>query len=143
VPSSRVRGSEVSILLTQGSELLEFNRIRNFTFAIKGETTEEGYLGEKSNRTDDNFNSVGGDLELHVENSKWITFAKAVSERQKRNVPDTVFNISAVTFYTDGSSSTLIARDVKWGEIPFGASSRKDFVTVKLTWVADDFDLQT
>jgi len=138
----RLRGQEVTILVTRGGVLEESLHVRNFTFEMKSNTTEEGYLGEKTNRTDDIYNGCGGDLELHTSTASWLAFARAVVDRQKRNTPDVIFNIAGVLAYPNGETPTLIARDVKFGNIPFNAASRGDFVTIKLTWMADDFDVQ-
>lgn len=140
--AARIRGQEVSLLMTRGGILEEDLHVRSFSFEMKSETKEEGYLGEKSNRTDDIFNGCGGDLELHTSTDSWIKFVQGVVDRQKRNTPDVVFNISAVLAYPNGQTPILIARDVKFGAIPMNVGSRGDYVTIKMPWTSDDFDIQ-
>jgi hypothetical protein len=140
MPAQRIKGQEVSILMTRGGELeAELIDIRNFTFEPKLEIKEEGYLGEKTNRHDEIFNGCRGDLELHVHSDDWIRFVQAVIERAKRNTPDVVFNMSAVLFYPNGQTPTLQAVDVKFSNFPMNASARGEYVTVKMDWACDDF----
>lgn len=140
MPAQRIKGQEVSIIITRGGELeAELIDIRNFNFEPKSEIKEEGYLGEKSNRHDDIYNGCRGDLEMHIHSDDWLRFMQVVIDRQKRNVPDLVINIAAVLFFPNGSTPSVNIRDCKFSNMPMNVGARGDYVNVKLDWAADDF----
>lgn len=139
----RIKGQEVSILITRGGQLEDtLTAIQNFNFEPKSEIKEEGYLGEKTPRMDDVYMGCRGDLEMHTQTQDWLLFMMAVHDRQKRNTPDLVINISAVLFYPNGQTPTLMARDCKFGNFPTNVGSRTDYKKVKLDWASSDYEVQ-
>lgn len=143
MPAQRIKGQEVSILIVRDGALeAELVDIQNFNFEPDVEIKTQGYLGEKSNRTDDIYNGVKGDLELNLHDQDWFTFLQAVQDRAKRNTPDVKFNITAVLAFPNGQTPSVIIPDVKFGSFPHNVASRGDYVKVKISYAADDYTLQ-
>ena len=113
--------------------------IMNFNAEFMLEQIAQGYLGEKSERHDEIYKGAKGDFELHTHSQDWLTFAQAVKDRAQRNTPDLVINISAVMFYPNGQTPTLLFPDVKFGAMPMNIGSRSDYQKVKMDFVCDDF----
>lgn len=139
----RLRGQEVSILVTRAGALEEsLVNIQNFNVEFESEQSSQGYLGEKTERKDSIFKGAKGDLELHVHNSDFLRFAKAVHDQQKRITPDLVVNITATLFFANGEAPSVLIRNAKFGNIPINVSARGDFVKVKLDFTAEDAEIQ-
>jgi len=142
--AQRVKGQEVSILIVRAGVLEDtLTAIQSFNVEMQSETKTQGYLGEKSNRTDDIFNQVKFDMELNLFSQDWFAFQQAIIDRQKRITPDVIFNISAVLFFPSGQTPTVLLQDVKFGTMPLNVANRGDYVKVKLDGVCDDFEVQT
>ena len=143
MPSTRIRGQEVQLVVTRGGVLeTTFDNIHSFNVEFESELIEASYLGMKSKLHDDIFNGVKGDFEMHTHSQDWIRFQLAVIDRQKRNTPDLVVNITAVLFYPNGDNPQIFIPDVKFGPLTVGIANREGYVNNKLTYAADDFDVQ-
>jgi len=140
--AQRIKGQECQVVVTAGGELRdEMDAILNFNFTQKSEIKSQGYLGEKSERKDDVFMGVASDMELHISKQDIFRFAKLVKQRQTRELPDLVFNISMVMQFSNGDTPTVTIPDLKFGEIPFNIGGRTEYVKVKLTAETEDFDV--
>lgn len=143
MPSQRIRGQEVQVLITRAGSLEDsLTEIQNFNFEAEFEIKSQGYLGEKTNRKDDIYNGVKGDMELHLHSQAWFSFLNAVKDRAARVTPDLVINIVAVCNFPDGTTPSVLFPDVKFGAMPVAISSRGDYVKVKMAFEGDDFDVQ-
>lgn len=141
--SQRIKGQEISILIVRDGVLeAELTDIQNFNMEFMTEQIAQGYLGEKSERHDEIFKGVKGDFEIHNHSQDYFTFVSAVLDRAKRNTPDTVFNISAVLFFPNGQTPTVLFPDVKFGPMPFNTGSRSDYAVGKIDFVVGDVDIQ-
>ena len=143
MPSQRVKGQEVTILIVQDGALqAELTDIRNFEYESQLEIKSQGYLGEKANRKDDVFNGIKGSMELHLHSQDWWNFKQAIIARAKRETPDVVFNISGVFAFPNGQTPTVLLPDVKFGTIPTNVPERGDYVNVKLEFEGEDEQVQ-
>jgi len=96
-------------------------------------------LGEKTNRTDDIYNGIKFDMEMHLHRQAWFAFQKAIIARAKRESPDTVINITSVFAFPSGETPTVLIPDAKFGAQPLSVKSRGDYISVKLEGIADDY----
>jgi hypothetical protein len=142
MPSTRIRGQETSIVVTRGGILeTTFDNIHSFNVELESEILEASYLGMKTKLHDDIFNGVKGDFEMHTHSEDWLRFVLAVIDRQKRNTPDLVVNITTVLFYPNLDNPQIFIPDVKFGPVAIGIAGREQYVNKKLTYAADDFDV--
>ncbi len=139
MPSQRIKGQEVSIMVTRDGQLEnELTDITQCDFTYKFEKKEQGYLGEKTNRHDDIFMGIDGTVTLHIHSGDVFDFIQGIKDRAQRVTPDLVFNISGIFFFPDGEVRTLTVADVKFGPVPISTNSRGDYVEVKFDYSADD-----
>ena len=143
MPSQRLKGQEVSILIVRDSVLEnELVDIMGFNAEFQLEQIAQGYLGEKTERHDEIYKGTSGDFEMHTHSQDWLTFANAVMHRARGNTPDAIFNISAVMSYPNGQTPTILFPDVKFGAMPLSLGSRTDYAKVKISFVCDDYEIQ-
>ena len=141
--AQRVKGQEATIIITRAGVVEDtLTDIHNFGLTFKGELKRQGYLGEKTDRTDDVFHGVDFDFEMHTHTEDWLKFVTALINRQKRNDPTLVINIAVSLLYPDQDNPDIFIPDAKFGEIPMTIPNRADYVNVKYQGGADDYDLQ-
>lgn len=138
----RIKGQEITVLITRGGILEDqITEIMNLNIEMVSETKVQGYLGEKNDRTDDIFNHVKFDMEIHPSSQAWFTLAKAIQDRQKRITPDVVINITAVLQFPNGDAPSIALNDCKFESIPHNIGSRGDYMKSKLSGVCDDISI--
>lgn len=144
MPSQRVKGQEVSIIVTREGNLeAELTDIKSAEFSPQFELKVENYLGEKTPRHDEIYMGVKGSLTLHIHSGDIFDFVQAVKDRAQRNAPDLVFNIAGLFAFPSGEVRTLSVADVKFGSVPIAINDRGDYVEVKIEWGADDYEVET
>src|SRR6266850_2549701 len=117
--TDRIRGQEISILVTRAGDLeSSITDIQNFNVELQFELKSVGYLGEKTERKDYIFKGVKFDFEMHTHSQDWIPFVIAVQDKAKRNNVSTVFTITAVLAYPDGTTPDVLMNDVSFGALP-------------------------
>lgn len=143
MPSQRIKGQEVSIIITRDGNLeAELTDVKNCEFTPQFEIKEEGYLGEKTNRHDDVYNGVKGSLELHIHSGDVFDFIQSVKDRAQRNAPDLVFNIAGIFSFPNGEIRTVTLPDVKFGAFPISTNDRGDYTSCKFEYAADDYQVE-
>jgi|HubBroStandDraft_5_1064220.scaffolds.fasta_scaffold10497_6 hypothetical protein len=142
MPSLRLRGQETSIIITRGGVVeATLDNIHEFNAELSSEILEASYLGQKTKLHDDIFNGCKGDFAFHTHSEDWLVFAAALIDRQKRNTPDLVINITTVLFYPDGDNPQIFFPDCKFGPMGISLANREAYVGNKITWASDDFDV--
>jgi hypothetical protein len=144
MPAQRIKGQEVSIIITRDGALeAELTDVKSCEFTPQFEIKTEGYLGEKSVRNDEIYMGVKGSLELHIHSGDVFDFVQAVKDRAQRNTPDTVFNIAGIFAFPSGEVRTLTVPDAKFGAVPISTNDRGDYTSVKFEYAADDYQVAT
>lgn len=143
MPSQRIKGQEVTILVTRDGALeAELTDITQCEFSYQFEKKSDGYLGEKTNRHDEVFMGIDGNLTMHIHDGSVFDFIQAVKDRAQRVTPDLVFSISGIFQFPNGEVRTLSVDDAKFGAVPISTNSRGDYVEVKFDFSADDARVQ-
>ena len=141
--SQRLKGQEVSILITNAGELEDtLTDIQNFNMELELETKAMGYLGEKTNRQDSLFNGVKFDFEIHVHSEDVWSFLQSLHDKAQRITPDVVFNITGVFTYPNGDQPEILLNDVSFGAVPMNVGSRGDYVKFKMQGTCEDVEIQ-
>jgi len=141
--SQRLRGDEVSVLVTTGGVLEDtFDAISNFNLEIMTEVISTAFLGEKTERKDDIFKGVKFDFEMQVAKQNVFTFLDKVKKRAQRITPDLQFNITGVFNYANGDTVVATIPDAKFAATPIQTGSRSDYVKLKISGEADDWEPQ-
>lgn len=139
----RVKGQEVSVLITRATELEDtLTDVTDFECEPKLEIKEQGYLGEKTNRHDMIFNGGKGSFTLHLHTDAWFAFLQSIIDKAQRITPDVVFNITAVLEFPNGDTPSVLLSDVHFGATPMDVKSRGDYVSVKLEFACDNWATQ-
>lgn len=137
--SDRIKGQEVSIIITSGGELeTELTDIKSVEFSYEFEQKNDKFLGEKTIRVDQVFNGIKGGLEMHLHDGSLMLLAEKIKAKATRRQPDLVFNITGVFSFPSGETKTMTVADVAWGAIPLSVSGSAEFVSGKLDFIAPD-----
>lgn len=139
----RIKGQENAILITRGGVLENtLVDIHSFNIEFNSEVKVMGYLGEKNDRTDDVYHHVKFDFEMHTHSQDWLHFLVALHDRQKRNDPNLVINISSVLEYPGGDQPVVFIPDAKFGPVADASAARADYINKKWQGASDDYDVE-
>lgn len=137
--AQRIKGQEVEVIvLIDGEPQDNFRFARSLDFTFMTERTEEGYLGETTNRFDTIFNGVSGKTEHHHDNPTPFIVTQAIVNKARRRTPGTTINLRATLNYPNGQRARVVFRDVEFGELPFSFGSRSDFGTFSLDFACSE-----
>ncbi len=143
-PSQRIKGQEVSVLITRDTVLEDtLTAIKDFEIDTQLEVKSQGYLGEKTNRKDMIYNGGKFSFTLHLHKQDYFNFWKSAVAKAKRETPDVIFNITAVMSFPNGDTPTVLLPDVVFGPMPLKAGSRGDYVDVKIEGECEDIQVTT
>ncbi len=132
---NRIKGQEVTILLSQDGELLdEFTEISNFSIEETIDIMSKGYLGEKTERKDQMYKGIKGSFEMDLATTTYFRFRDSVINKAKRITPDVEFKISAVLSFPNGETPTCTLPNVTFGSLPMDISGRADYIKIKLSF---------
>lgn len=142
--AKRIKGQECAIVTTRGGVVENtLTDVHSLNITFQSEVKKQGYLGQKTELTDDVFDCVDFDFEIHTYTQDWLKLLVAIHDRQKRNQPDLVINIAAILFYptVGGDEPQIFLPDAKFGPVAVGFANRKEYVNKKISGSCDDYDL--
>jgi hypothetical protein len=140
--AQRLKAQETALVITRGGVVENtLTDVKDLSITFQSEVNKMGYLGQKTDLTDDVFVCVDFDFEIHTYTQDWLKFLVAVNDRQKRNQPNLVINLAAVLFYPGGDEPQIFLPDAKFGPLAMSFPERKDYVGKKISGSSDDWDL--
>jgi len=135
----RAKGQNLKLTVMNAGAPVEGILIKSFDMTAQLEVQTEGYLGEDSDRRDDIYNGVTGNLELHFETQDVFTFLVAAVERAKNKTAQIQFAISGVVQLPNGTNPKIDIPDVRFGNWAMNFASRTDYGAVSVPFEARDF----
>lgn len=136
----RSKGQDVRVTLTSPAgtvDVINESGVKSADIAFKMKILDEGYLGEATNRKDDIFEGVSGNIEAHLAKSAYFALVEQVIARAQRRSPaEGVFNMMMSINYGTGQRSRIIVEDVSFGELPVNIGGRDEYVTVRIQFEA-------
>ncbi len=142
--SLRIRGQEILVRIIQSSQVLRtITAIKSLSWTPKFDILREGYLGETVDRRDDIYRGSAVELTLHPEGQDVLVLIGAIRDRAARRTAQSAVRIS-ITFtasFPNGDRPRVTIPDVKFSDIPFNMSARDQYVDVRLSGEAEDFQL--
>jgi hypothetical protein len=140
----RVRGDDVSVLITQDGDLQDtLVDVVDMDATFMVELISKGYLGEPSERKDMIFKGVSFKITLHLHTQDFVRFINAIVSKAKRLTPDTVFSITGVFSFPNGDTPELQLDDCSFKPVPVSTKSRGDYTDVTFEGECADIDFQT
>ncbi len=139
-----LRGSEVQLRLNRDKKRLStLTACKDMEITFMFDVTREGYQGEKTDRRDENYRGVSVSLTYHPESPELLQLAAFVRDRATRRTAqaNNHVDLTAILEFPGGQRPRITIADLKFGNIPLSSPGRDQFVTVKLSCEADDFDL--
>ena len=136
-----MKGQEVRVdfvSATQGVEPGVAGVVKSFEMQYDLETLSEGYLGALTEEKDNIFTGVSGNMEMNLRSSDAFSLIDRIKYVAQHRIPGETFQIITTYVFPLGGTRRVILADVKIGNIPVTSSSRKDYVTLKFDFAADD-----
>ena len=130
----RILGSDSSMVMT-GPNGMErgFGAVKSFEWTIEIEPTEEGYIGEITNRFGEVLGGYSGAFEFHFENANPIAFYERVTNRIKENSNEQFSFLSTFQF-PDGVRQRVNFANIFFGNLPVVSGGKAEYVNGNVTW---------
>lgn len=142
----RIRGQEITLRLTRGNIVQRtITAIKDFTAQLDFEKSDEGYLGETTNRKDDIFNGASGSFTVDAEGQDLFLFCDFVKRKAQRKLPvnQDAVNMSGRFAFPNGDTPKLQLKDLKFGPMPIGVPGRTQYVNTAFDYSTDDITFLT
>lgn len=137
--AQRLKGQEVEIvMLVDGAPQDNLTCARSLDMTWKLELLQEGYLGETTDRYDMIFHGIGGRIEFHAENTAMLKLVEQMTEKSRRRIPGTRFNIKSTLNFPGGERGRVVISDVEFGELPMSVGSRGDYANFTVEYGASE-----
>jgi len=136
--ADRIKGQEVSLTITSSRGVESaIQDIQSIEFQYDRDILSEGYLGQTTEQKDDIFKGISGSLEAHMRSAEALDLVTRINNVSKRRLPGESIEIAATMNFPDGRRRVIIP-NAKFGNIPFRASGRDEFVSLSMDFAADD-----
>lgn len=100
----------------------------------------QSFLGETSDRKDDIFRGVRGQMEVQMESQDALRFTELVKSRAQRRAgtQTEVISITMTLNLPNGETPRVLLDDVYFGNVPFNVGGRDEYVTMSLEFEGSD-----
>lgn len=132
----RLRGQEVVVsVLRNGATVKQLTAaVKSLDLTFEREILEEDYLGQTASSYDDIYKGVAGDMALHTDAPETLDFLAFLNDRSQRRIPNQQINIKATYNWPNGERRIVVATDCFFGELPFNATGRTEYVEQNLSF---------
>jgi hypothetical protein len=139
---TRIKGQDVEVQLVVNGELkTNITAVRSFEITFENDTMSEGYLGETVERKDAIFKGISGKIEFHMENKELLDLFGTILDNNRGRSTAVKININARLNFPNGQRPQVLISNVEFGSLPLNFSSRSDYVTTSLDFVASEFEI--
>lgn len=134
----RAKGQDCRVTFTSPSEgvvdVLNQGGIKDWEATIKLKKLQEGYQGETTDRYDDIFEGLDGNMTVHVTGgSRVFDFIQSAIDRARRvAAAEGQFSMIVAISFGTGQRARLVLTDVAFGPMPISSPARDEYVTFKL-----------
>jgi hypothetical protein len=140
MPSNRIRGQEVSVLLVvDGAPEAALTNVQNFEITLDLEKQEEAYLGETSNRYDEMYKGLSFKMDVHNSDPGLFDFFDAVKSRAQRQTPGVQVNVKATLQYPSGDRRRVIIQDVYFEPMGLSFGGRMEYGSTSVAGSAAEY----
>ena len=137
--AQRIKGQEVEIvMLVDGAPRENLTYAKSIDINWQTERTQEGYLGETTDRYDTVFKGVQGSIEFNFDSVEVFNMISMIVDKARRREPGTRFNIKAALNFPNGSKALIVIQDAEFGELPISFGSRSDYGTFSIDYGASE-----
>lgn len=140
--AQRIKGQEVAFTMVSDAAGVErsLGLVKSCELSPQFDIITQGYLGETTDRRDDIFKGVTGNMEVNIAAREYFAFLGRVKDRAQRRVAgSTKFQLMGSFKFDDGTRVTITIDDVFFGEQQVSVSGRDEFVSCRIAFEADDF----
>lgn len=140
---TRIKGQEVAIRLSVGGDVQNtITAIRDFNVQLDVELTDEGYLGETTNRKDEIFNGISGAFTVDPESQDLILLSDFVKRRAQRRADaplSRTINATVRFNFPNGDAPLVLVPDMKFGPMNIQVPDRGSYVSEPFSYATSDW----
>lgn len=138
-----MKGQEIRldfISATQGVEPGLAGVTKSFEHQADIEGLSEGYLGGLTEEKDNIYTGCSGNAEMNLRSADAFSLRDRIKLVAQNRIPGESFQIVATYNFPLGGVRRVVIPDVKISNINVSSPSRKDYVTFKFDYAADDYN---
>jgi len=143
MPQQRIKGQETVVTILKDGELqARIDSISDAEVTFELEISEEGYLGETSNRFDSIFNGMTIRAVGHMTNLQLLQLADGIVARAQRRAGGAVrIDMGLSLVFPSGDLVTISIPDCQFQSIPVTDGGREEYIQWTLEAKASEFEL--
>lgn len=136
----RIKGQEVVIdVISPGGREVTLGDVVSASLTFQFDVLKQRLLGETTDRKDDIFRGVEGEMEVQLEQAAALEFVGRVKDRAtRRSSASEVFAVTMTLEFPEGGSARVQLSPVYFGNIPINVGGGDEYVTLSLTFEAED-----
>lgn len=137
--ATRLIGQDTVVTLVQDNRpLTQIDTVKSHEITVQLEILKEGFLGQTTDLRDEVFRGIAGKMDLQLAAIDALTLMNAIVQRAKNRQSGTRVTIKSTFQFPNGDRAIFVIPDVKFGEVPINNAGRTDYVSMSLTYEADD-----
>lgn len=138
--AQRIKGQEVVLdVISEAGREEALGDVVSASITYQLDILKQRLLGETTDRKDDIFRGLEGEMELQLETRDALRFIDRVKDRATRRVAaSTRFSITMTLNFPEGGSARIQLTPVYFGNIPLGVPGGDEYVTMSLTFESED-----
>jgi hypothetical protein len=136
----RIKGQEVVLdMISPNGRESELGDVVSASITYQLDILKQRLLGETTDRKDDIFRGLEGEMEIQLENRDALRFIDRVKDRATRRTPASERFAITMTFnFPEGGSARIQLSPIYFGNIPLNVSGGDEYVTMSLTFESED-----
>lgn len=137
----RIKGQEVEVRLIVDNQLVaNLTEVKSFEMSLQTEILKEGYLGETTDRRDEVFRGITGKMDLHMTSGAMFDLLTTIANRAQRRQPNTntKINVKVAFNFPNAPKRIAVINNLFFGEMPINTGGRTEYVSVSLSFEADE-----
>ena len=138
--AQRIKGQEAVLdVVSSGGRETALGDVVSASVTYQLDILKQRLLGETTDRKDDIFRGLEGELEVQLESREALRFIDRVKNRAtRRTASSEVFSITLTLNFPEGGSARIQLSPVYFGNIPISIGGGDEYVTLSLTFESED-----
>jgi hypothetical protein len=136
----RIKGQEVVLdIISPSGRESTLGDVVSASITYQLDILKQRLLGETSDRKDDIFRGLEGEMELQLEQRDALRFVDQVKDRAtRRTAASSRFSVTMTLNFPEGGSARIQMSPVYFGNIPLNVGGGDEYVTMSLTFESED-----
>lgn len=136
----RIKGQEVVLdIISPNGRESTLGDVISASITYQLDILKQRLLGETTDRKDDIFRGLEGEMEVQLESRDALLFIDRVKNRATRRTPSSErFSVTMTLAFPEGGTARIQMSPVYFGNIPVNVGGGDEYVTLSLTFESED-----